>query len=148
VATELFLDSEELVVLGDAFGAGGGANLDLAAAGGDNEVGDERVFGLAGAVGNEGAVAGFAGRADDRLGTTRVLAAGAALFLLAYAGLAATGPSFALLGACFVAAGLGIGCAETAEHAAVAQLASEGIRGQPLACSPPCRAPATSPPAR
>ena len=53
-----------------------------------------------------------------------------ALFLLAYAGLAATGPSFALVGVCFVAAGgLAIGCAETAEHAAVAHLAPEGIRG-------------------
>jgi MFS family permease len=70
-----------------------------------------------------------AGRAGDRRGTTRVLAAGAALFLLAYAGLAATGASFALLGVCFVAAGLGVGCAETAEHAAVAQLTPEGIRG-------------------
>ena len=70
-----------------------------------------------------------AGRAGDRHGTTRVLAAGAGLFLLAYAGLAATGPSFALLGVCFIAAGLAIGCAETAEHAAVAHLAPQGIRG-------------------
>lgn len=70
-----------------------------------------------------------AGRAGDRHGTTRVLAAGAGLFLLAYAGLAAAGPNFALVGVCFVAAGLAIGCAETAEHAGVAHLAPEGIRG-------------------
>jgi MFS family permease len=70
-----------------------------------------------------------AGRAGDRVGTTRVLAAGAALFALAYAGFAATDASFVLLGACFLAAGLGIGCAETAEHAAVAHLAPAGMRG-------------------
>jgi MFS family permease len=70
-----------------------------------------------------------AGRLGDRIGVTRVLAAGAALFLVAYVGFAATGASFVLLAACFVAAGLGIGCAETAEHAEVAHLAPEGIRG-------------------
>jgi MFS family permease len=70
-----------------------------------------------------------AGRAGDRIGTTRVLAAGAALFLIAYIGFATTGASFALLAACFVAAGLGIGCAETAQHAAVAHLAPDSIRG-------------------
>jgi MFS family permease len=70
-----------------------------------------------------------AGRIADRAGNTRVLAAGAALFALAYLGLALTGASFVLLGACFVAAGVAIGCAETAEHAAVANLAPEGLRG-------------------
>jgi hypothetical protein len=54
---ELFFDAEELVVLGDAVGAGGGAGLDLAGAGGDGEVGDEGVFGLAGAVRDDGGVA-------------------------------------------------------------------------------------------
>jgi hypothetical protein len=34
-----------------------------------------------------------------------------------------------VLGACFVAAGVAIGCVETAEHAAVAALAAEDIRG-------------------
>jgi len=70
-----------------------------------------------------------AGRTADRFGNTRVLAAGAALFALAYLGLALTGASFVLLGGCFLAAGIGIGCAETAEHAAVANLAPEGLRG-------------------
>jgi MFS family permease len=70
-----------------------------------------------------------AGRAGDRIGTARVLAGGAALFLLAYIGFAATDASFALLAACFVAAGVGIGCVETAEHAGVAHLAPEGLRG-------------------
>lgn len=70
-----------------------------------------------------------AGRAGDRRGMLRVLAAGAASFLLAYIGLAFSGESFALLAGCFILAGIGIGCAETAETAAVAQLASEQLRG-------------------
>lgn len=70
-----------------------------------------------------------AGRIADRFGNTRVVAAGAALFALAYVGLAFTGAGFVLLGACFLAAGIAIGCAETAEHAAVATLAPEGLRG-------------------
>jgi hypothetical protein len=47
---ELFVDAEELVVLGDAIAAGGRAGLDLAAVGGDGDVGDGRVFRLAAAV--------------------------------------------------------------------------------------------------
>jgi len=47
----------------------------------------------------------------------------------AYLGLAAAGSSFVLLDACFVAAGIGIGFAETAEHAAVAHVAPESLRG-------------------
>jgi len=70
-----------------------------------------------------------AGRAGDRIGTTQVLATGTALFLASYLGLAAAGSSFVLLDACFVAAGIGIGFAETAEHAAVAHVAPEGLRG-------------------
>jgi len=70
-----------------------------------------------------------AGRIADRYGNTRVLATGAALFAIAYLGLALTGASFIALGACFLAAGIAIGCAETAEHAAVANLAPEGLRG-------------------
>ncbi len=70
-----------------------------------------------------------AGRIADRFGNTRVLAAGAVLFAFAYLGLALTGASFVLLSACFVAAGTAIGCAETAEHAAVANLAPDGLRG-------------------
>ena len=59
----------------------------------------------------------------------RVLGAGVACFLVAYVGFAATGASIAVLAVCFVAAGVAIGCVETAEHAAVARLAPEELRG-------------------
>ena len=55
---EFFFDAQELVVFGDAVGAAGGAGFDLAGAGGYGEIGDEGVFGFAGAVGNDGGVAG------------------------------------------------------------------------------------------
>ena len=61
---QLFFDAQQLVVLGDAVGAGGGAGFDLAGAGGDGEVGDEGVFGFAGAVGDDGGVAVAAGQVD------------------------------------------------------------------------------------
>jgi MFS family permease len=70
-----------------------------------------------------------AGRLVDRRGAVLVLAAGVACFGLAYVGFAATGASIAILAACFVAAGVAIGCVETAEHAAVARLAPEDLRG-------------------
>jgi MFS family permease len=70
-----------------------------------------------------------AGRLGDRRGTVRVLAGGVAAFALAYAGFAATEASLAVLAAAFALAGIGIGCVETAEHAAVATLAPEGLRG-------------------
>ena len=70
-----------------------------------------------------------AGRMADRRGPPVVLLGGVACFLLAYLGFAATGASIALLAACFVAAGVAIGCVETAEHAAVAGLAPEDLRG-------------------
>jgi len=70
-----------------------------------------------------------AGRAGDRFGNLRVLAAGAGLFAVAFLGLALTGESLVLLGGCFIAAGAAIGCAETAENAAVAQLAPANLRG-------------------
>src|SRR4029077_19822909 len=47
---QLFLDAQKLVVLGDAVSAGGGSGLDLACAHGDDEIGQESVLGLAGAV--------------------------------------------------------------------------------------------------
>lgn len=70
-----------------------------------------------------------AGRHGDRHGATRVLAAGAATFAAGYLWFAA-GPHqpIALLPA-FVLAGIGIGCAETAEHAAVAAYAPADLRG-------------------
>jgi MFS family permease len=70
-----------------------------------------------------------AGRTGDRRGQLRVLAAGVGAFALAYAGFAATGASIASLAACFTLAGVGIGCVETAEHAAVATFAPEAVRG-------------------
>ena len=70
-----------------------------------------------------------AGRLVDRRGAVLVLAGGVSCFLVAYAGFAATGPSVAVLALCFAAAGVAIGCVETAEHAAVARLAPEDLRG-------------------
>jgi MFS family permease len=70
-----------------------------------------------------------AGHLGDRIGMPRVLALGSAMFLLAYLGFAVANASVALLAGCFLLAGIGIGCAETAEHAAVAQLAPERLRG-------------------
>ena len=70
-----------------------------------------------------------AGRAGDRREPRVVLLAGAAAFALAYLLLALTGADLLLLAAGFVLAGMGIGCVETAEHAAVAALAPERLRG-------------------
>jgi MFS family permease len=54
---------------------------------------------------------------------------GVACFLIAYVGFAATSASIAVLALWFVAAGVAIGCVETAEHAAVARLAPADLRG-------------------
>jgi MFS family permease len=70
-----------------------------------------------------------AGRASDRRGGTGVLAAGAGAFCLAYAGFAVTGPSLAVLGGCFILAGIAIGCTETAQHTAVAAHTPADVRG-------------------
>ncbi len=73
-----------------------------------------------------------AGKLSDRLGARGpllVIGAGILMFLLAYVVFAATGPVVWVLAVAFVAAGIGIGCAETAEHAAVATLAPEHLRG-------------------
>jgi MFS family permease len=70
-----------------------------------------------------------AGRLVDRRGAVLVLATGVGCFLLAYVGFAATGASIVVLALCFAAAGVAIGCVETAEHAAVARLAPEDLRG-------------------
>ena len=61
-----------------------------------------------------------------------VLAAGAALFLLACLGFAASGGGAPLPAAAFVLAGEGMGCAETAEHAAVASLSPEPLSSEAL----------------
>jgi MFS family permease len=70
-----------------------------------------------------------AGRCGDRRGSVPVLVVGTAAFGLAYLTLAVTGAELAVLALGFVAAGIGIGCVETAEHAAVAGLAPEALRG-------------------
>jgi MFS family permease len=69
------------------------------------------------------------GHLADRRGNVRVLAFGVAAFLLAYLGFAVVGSTLAGLALLFVAAGVGIGLVETAEHAAVAALAPNEIRG-------------------
>jgi MFS family permease len=70
-----------------------------------------------------------AGRLGDRRGAVMVLAVGVGLFGLAYAGFAAGPTSVLALAPWFVAAGVAIGCVETAEHAAVATLAPAELRG-------------------
>ena len=70
-----------------------------------------------------------AGHVGDRRGMLEVLAGGAGALALAYIGFAISGESFALLAVCFILAGVGIGLAETAETAAVAQFAPEHLRG-------------------
>jgi MFS family permease len=70
-----------------------------------------------------------AGRLGDRRGAVLVLALGVRLFGLAYAGFAAGPSSVLALTPWFLAAGVAIGCVETAEHAAVAALAPVELRG-------------------
>lgn len=70
-----------------------------------------------------------AGRISDRRGAINVLAAGAVCFALGYAWFAAGNHSVIALAPAFVFAGIGIGCAETAEHAAVATLSPSDLRG-------------------
>lgn len=70
-----------------------------------------------------------AGHYTDRAGPTRVFAVGIAAFAIAYLGLTLNTTAWALLLPWFLLAGIGIGCAETAEHAAVATHAPEQLRG-------------------
>ena len=70
-----------------------------------------------------------AGHLGDRRGAVLVLVLGVGLFGLAYAGFAAGGASVLALAPWFIAAGVAIGCVETAEHAAVAALAPVKLRG-------------------
>jgi MFS family permease len=69
-----------------------------------------------------------AGHVGDRRGQVGVMAGGVMLFGAAYLLLAVTGASVALLLLGFLLAGVGIGCVETAEHAAVATLAPQALR--------------------
>ncbi|MEW1551846.1 MFS transporter [Streptomyces tsukubensis] len=75
------------------------------------------------------AVAYAGGHWIDRAGPRVVFATGAALYVLAYAGFAASPSSWWVLLALFGLAGAGIGCAETAESALVAQLLPDRLRG-------------------
>ena len=70
-----------------------------------------------------------AGRHGDRRTPVEVLLAGTAAFAAAYLLLALTGANLPILALGFVLAGIGIGCVETAEHAAVAHLAPKTLRG-------------------
>jgi MFS family permease len=70
-----------------------------------------------------------AGHGSDRMSPNLVLAAGVFTFLLAYSTFAATGASVPILLLGFVLAGVGIGCVEPAEHAAVAVRAPAHVRG-------------------
>ncbi|MEV0070795.1 MFS transporter [Amycolatopsis sp. NPDC050768] len=70
-----------------------------------------------------------AGSWSDRFGPLVVTAAGVAAFLLGYVVFAVSSPALVVLGLGFALAGIGIGCAETAEHAAVAALAPNELRG-------------------
>lgn len=70
-----------------------------------------------------------AGHVGDRTGAARTLVFGVVAFVVAYT-VFAVGPASVIgLAFAFVAAGIGIGIVETAEHAAVATLAPDQLRG-------------------
>jgi len=71
---------------------------------------------------------GFSDRLGQR-GPLLVAVVGVTTFLLAYLVFALAGPAIVVLLIAFALAGIGIGCAETAEHAAVAALAPPETRG-------------------
>jgi hypothetical protein len=60
LGAERLLDAEQLIVLGETLRAARRARLDLADAEADDEVGDERVLGLAAAVRHHDGPAGLA----------------------------------------------------------------------------------------
>ncbi|MCA1846675.1 MAG: MFS transporter [Actinobacteria bacterium] len=70
-----------------------------------------------------------AGRHADRTTPRRTLAVGVMAFALAYAGFTRDTHDWLALTPWFILAGIGIGCVETAEHAAVAAFAPAHIRG-------------------
>lgn len=70
-----------------------------------------------------------AGHLSDRRSPRLVLTLGAAGFAVAYLGFTHDTTHWAALAPWFVLAGIGIGCAETAEHAAVARDAPAELRG-------------------
>lgn len=70
-----------------------------------------------------------AGRHGDRSNPIRVMAAGAVSFGAGYVWFAVGSHNPIVLAPAFILAGLGIGCAETAQSAAVASLAPTDLRG-------------------
>jgi MFS family permease len=70
-----------------------------------------------------------AGRHGDRTNPVHVMAAGAVAFAAGYVWFAIGSHNAVVLAPAFVLAGLGIGCAETAQSAAVAALAPTELRG-------------------
>jgi len=70
-----------------------------------------------------------AGRLSDHRSPTAALLLGVAAFGVAYAGFAFDTTAWLALAPWFVLAGVGIGCVETAEHAAVAAAAPADLRG-------------------
>jgi MFS family permease len=83
-----------------------------------------------------------AGWHGDRHNPVRVLIAGAVLFVAGYAWFAA-GAHQPLLLPAFILTGLGIGCGETAEGAAVASLVPGASAARPSDWSPPSSPPGT-----
>jgi MFS family permease len=69
------------------------------------------------------------GHRVDRIGGGRVLAAGAAVYVLAYLGFASPLHSWPLLLVAFLLAGIGIGLAETAESVLLANQLPDRLRG-------------------
>jgi MFS family permease len=70
-----------------------------------------------------------AGRVADRVGNKAVLVAGPVLFIAAYTVFGVGPGSIAPLAVGFVLAGTAVACSETAQSAAVAAVAPDGIRG-------------------
>jgi MFS family permease len=70
-----------------------------------------------------------AGHLADRRSPRLVLTLGAVAFAVAYLGISTGTGSWFALTPWFVLAGIGIGCAETAQHAAVASSAPDQLRG-------------------
>src|SRR5260221_8810903 len=61
---QLFLDAQELVVLGDTVRAGSGTGFNLPSVSGHGDIGDGRVLGLARTMGNNGRVTCLLGHLD------------------------------------------------------------------------------------
>ncbi len=90
---------------------------------------DELAVGLYVAYNAAAALASVpAGRLGDRRAMQPILRAGVACFAVAFAGFA-FGGTLAVLAVWFIAAGVGIACVETAQHATVAALAPPEVRG-------------------